>query len=70
MLGLVLSISASFLGCVTSPVPPPPEESPVTALNFVVIDIDSLRFDRAMDPALAPNIAARIGQWCSYLPVA
>ena len=50
-----------FLGCADAPEPAPePAAAPVAAttapFNFVVIDIDSLRFDRAMDPNLAPTL--------------
>jgi arylsulfatase A-like enzyme len=58
----VLWIATLFLACADAPEPvpvPQPAEpaAPSTApLNFVVIDIDSLRFDRAMDPDLAPTL--------------
>ena len=59
MLVSALWMGSLFLGCADAPEPAPAAApvAPTTApFNFVVIDIDSLHFDRAMDPDLAPTL--------------
>jgi arylsulfatase A-like enzyme len=56
----LLWIGSLFLGCADAPEQAPVPAAPVAPsaapLNFLVIDIDSLRFDRVMDPSLAPTL--------------